>query len=209
MMNAFLRVFRSTLKKALSPAWGRNKIENGQEPEVDFLVAPWDDEIRLHVKSWLKYFAYIALIGILIGATGILISPGAGLADLRKLIFFIAMIFIGIWSAIGMIYFFFTPRRYSVNLKGIVINRPIRRVVIPFSEIRKVTLVNHVPFWWHFGLIGPADPFFGLVNAYVTRCTGLVRVDTVKRVCYLSPRDPAALVETVKQRLEQLHRSKN
>ncbi|MCL6560253.1 MAG: PH domain-containing protein [Firmicutes bacterium] len=116
------------------------------------------------------------------------------------------MVCTGIWSAVGMIYFFFTPRRYSVSLKGIVINRPIRRVVIPFSEIRKVTLVNHVPLWWHFGLIGPADPFLGPVNFYVSRCTELVRVDAVKRVCYLSPRDPAALVEAVKQRLEQLPR---
>lgn len=201
MMNAFLRVFRSTLKKALSLSWGRNTMENGQEPEVNFSVAPWDDEIRLHVKSWLKYFAYIALIVMLIGATGMVISPGTGFADLKRLIFFIAMVYTGIWSAVGIIYFFFTPRRYSVSQEGIVIKRPIRRVVIPFSEIRRVTLVNHVPFWWYFGLIGPADPFLGPVNAYVTRCTGLVGIDTVKRVCYLSPRDPAALVEAVNQRL--------
>lgn len=181
-------------------------MENGQEPEVNFSVASWDDEIRLHVKSWLKYFAYIALIVILIGATGMVISTGTGFADLKRLIFFIAMVYTGIWSAAGMAHFFFTPRRYSVSPEGIVIKRPIRRVVIPFSEIRKVTLVNYVPLWWHFGLIGPADPFLGPVNFYVTRCTGLVRVDTVKRVCYLSPRDPAALVETVKQCLERLPR---
>lgn len=160
--------------------------------------APYDRLVRtvtyLIVALILVLFACISyLVMIEGGYIGILIP--SLLAVLYFLIVFLP--------------YLFSPRSYALTMKGILIKRPLKSILIPYNEItslKKITwtsVLRSVRLWGSGGLYGFVGlfriPDLGRVWMYVTDRSKMLLIETRQGVKYaISPSDPSMFIERVR-----------
>jgi len=157
----------------------------------DFKMAPWDRLTRVFTPG-----AFI-LVGVI--SYDLLFRNESG-------VWFTLAILSPVWIMFGLTYLF-APRGFRVSPEGVIIRRPIGPIVIPYADIGAVEVVEQVKpglrLFGSGGLFGWIGLFAirggGSAKVYATRWDRMVRVKTRQEIYLLSPADPEAFLEAVRQ----------
>jgi hypothetical protein len=169
--------------------------------------APWDGQLRL-VSSILALFLAAVAAGLLV--LGLALSRGEPALLWPFLVgpVIIAAVLAGAWLL--------APRGFALDAADLVVLRPVRPVRIPLAEIRAVeplppgAIAGAVRLGGNGGMFGHYGRFWsrrlGSFRMYVTRRSGLVRVETGQEQFVLSPAEPEAFVEALLARAPSARR---
>ncbi|MEM4647567.1 MAG: PH domain-containing protein [Candidatus Nezhaarchaeales archaeon] len=105
--------------------------------------------------------------------------------------------------------YLFSPSSFALTTKGVLIKRPLRSILIPYSEvidfkrISDASIMKGVRIWGSGGLYGFIGLFrisgLGKVWMYVTDRSKMVLIETKRNVKYvISPSDPLTFIERLR-----------
>jgi len=157
-----------------------------------YALAPWDKAVKFF--TWSTIFIFIFLY--------ILLWPGTDI--------WTHAIFIITFLLFGTIYIF-GPRSYIVDENGILINRLVGSITIPYKEILNVEKVEQMENLIRLLGNGGFFSYYGTfmnennvkVKVYATNSRQMVKITTKKMIYYLSPRDPEAFVREIKKNVNK------
>ncbi|MEM2213699.1 MAG: PH domain-containing protein [Candidatus Nezhaarchaeales archaeon] len=119
-------------------------------------------------------------------------------------------------SLLALLYFLivfvpylFSPRGFALTTKGVLIKRPLRSILISYSEIidfkriSETSVMKGVRIWGSGGLYGFIGLFrisgLGKVWMYVTDRSKMILIETKRNMKYvISPSDPLTFIERLR-----------
>lgn len=104
----------------------------------------------------------------------------------------------GLWIIAGLVHFLFRPRYYFVCANEVIIQQLIKKVSIPYPEIKAVKIIESATIWWVWGVFSSFEAGNKPVYAYyVNHYNNLVLLETSKRKYYLSPLKPREMLDAI------------
>lgn len=123
--------------------------------------------------------------------------------------FLIPLLLAVLYCLIVFLPYLFSPRSYALTVKGILIKRPLKSILIPYNEVvflKKISwtsILRSVRLWGSGGLYGFVGlfsvPNLGKVWMYVTDRSRMLLIETKKGVRYvISPSNPLMFIERIR-----------